>query len=56
LNQFGSKFIFIIFGFVEIAAELTILYIFLGLIFFIPLGIILIITAVTFALGNSIIK
>jgi ABC-type bacteriocin/lantibiotic exporter with double-glycine peptidase domain len=55
LNQIGSKFIFFIFGLVEIIVELIILYIFVGLLFLIPLGIMTITTIVSFTIGNTII-
>lgn len=51
LNQFGAKVVFVIFGLIEVAAELTILYFFIGLLLLIPLGVMVVINLANFKIG-----
>jgi ABC-type bacteriocin/lantibiotic exporter with double-glycine peptidase domain len=55
LNQVAAKAIFLLFGVVQVIVELSILYIFIGWLFIIPLVIVALISLINFCIGKSTI-
>jgi ABC-type bacteriocin/lantibiotic exporter with double-glycine peptidase domain len=53
LTHFATKLMFFSFGVVEIVIGLVLLYIFIGLLFLIPLGVMIIINLISFKIGSA---